>query len=58
MRSILFTVGALTSLAAANINFEWVNPKCTFPDDSPCLTGQKCTRENVYVVFLLPEFNH
>lgn len=49
MRATLFTVGAFASLAAANINFHWVNPTCTFAehDNSKCLTGQHCAEGDV-----------
>lgn len=48
MRATLLTVGAFASLAAANINFEWVNPTCKFgsPESTRCLTGQTCTENN------------
>ncbi|KAF2254806.1 carbohydrate-binding module family 18 [Trematosphaeria pertusa] len=47
MRAALLTVGAFASLAAANINFHWVNPACDF-ESAPgkCLTGQHCTEQN------------
>ncbi|KAF2709477.1 carbohydrate-binding module family 18 [Pleomassaria siparia CBS 279.74] len=47
MRSTLF-LGAFAGLAAANINFHWVTPKCDFTDPAktPCLKGQSCTEAN------------
>ena len=49
MRATLFTAGAFATLAAANINFHWVNPTCDFSklQDSKCLTGQHCAEGNV-----------
>lgn len=49
MRATLLTVGAFASLAAANINFHWVNPTCDFsnPQDAKCLTGQHCAEGDV-----------
>ncbi|CAI6335865.1 unnamed protein product [Periconia digitata] len=47
MRAALLATGAFASLAAANINFEWVNPSCQFPDSTRCLTGQSCTEDNI-----------
>ncbi|KAF9735095.1 hypothetical protein PMIN03_003943 [Paraphaeosphaeria minitans] len=49
MRATLLTVGAFATLAAANINFHWVNPTCTFAqhDDTKCLTGQHCAEGDV-----------
>lgn len=51
MRPALLGISALAGLAAANINFRWVNPTCdiTSPGPSRCLTGQHCTEQNTCV---------
>jgi hypothetical protein len=48
MKATLFALGAFASLAAANINFEWVQPTCKFNsiEASRCLSGQQCTPQD------------
>lgn len=48
MKTTIFSIGVFASLAAANINFEWVQPTCEFTaiDAFQCLTGQHCTERN------------
>jgi hypothetical protein len=48
MKTAIFGLGALAGLAAANINFEWVQPTCEFNsfEVAQCLTGQHCTERN------------
>ena len=50
-------LGAFAGLAAANINFHWVQPTCDFTstDISPCLKGQSCTEANTYVIRYAPQ---
>ncbi|KAF2823430.1 DUF1929-domain-containing protein [Ophiobolus disseminans] len=50
MKATLFALGAFAGLAAANINFDWVNPTCEFTAyDNSCLTGQHCSTKNTCV---------
>jgi hypothetical protein len=48
MKTAILSIGVFASLAAANINFEWVQPTCKFAavDAFQCLTGQHCTERN------------
>jgi hypothetical protein len=48
MKGSILALGALSGLAAANVNFFWVNPTCDFSsvDAFQCLTGQHCTERN------------
>jgi hypothetical protein len=51
MKTTFFSIGVFASLAAANINFEWVQPTCDIAavDAFQCLTGQHCTEGNTLV---------
>ena len=50
MKAALLSVG-FAGLAAANINFNWVQPTCHFNDleDNSCLRGQVCSENDTYV---------
>jgi hypothetical protein len=59
MRPSVYGLGLLVGVASANINFNWVNPTCTYndPNDQRCLTGQHCSQANTCVPNDASEFS-